>query len=207
MNWRETIALLLPWNLIQAVVGTGPVKKRLLAGARGDARDVLEIGCATGNVADVYAGANYTGIDTDARSIRVAAARHAGPGFRFLCGDVRCADLPAGGFDLVVISHTCHHIPDELLCEILKTAHRLLRPAGRLVILDMQRPEPTDPPGKRFYHWLDRGGHFRTLDELCALVVRAASFRITTRELHVCHKAGIRIIDQLLIEASPGGTS
>jgi SAM-dependent methyltransferase len=82
--------------------------------ARGER--VLDIGCGNGALAADVAGrsgAVVTGVDQDPAAIRAARARHRGPGLSFLAADARA--LPAGPFDVVVLSNVLEHLDERVL--------------------------------------------------------------------------------------------
>ena len=190
------------WNGFQAVIGTNSQKRSFLRKAiRGTGR-VLEIGCATGNIAQIFVESDYLGVDTDVRAIELAAVnyRHR-PNMKFVAGDLFDLNLKEGEFDYVVISHTAHHIPDKPMLALLQHSHGLLRDDGTLVILDMVRPEPSEPFRRQFYYRIDQGEHFRTVPEFDALLSHGGLFSEVQTEVLECRKFGIRVIDQILIEA------
>lgn len=83
---------------------------RVAAGER-----VLDIGCGNGALAADIARerkAVVTGIDQSAASIRAARAAHAGAGLTFVEGDAR--RLPAGTFDVVILSNVLEHLDDRV---------------------------------------------------------------------------------------------
>jgi 2-polyprenyl-3-methyl-5-hydroxy-6-metoxy-1,4-benzoquinol methylase len=83
---------------------------RLTAGQR-----VLDVGCGTGAVAfsaASRAGAVVVGIDKDSANIASARQLFTHPGLMFLEGTAP-ADVPAGGFDVVIASNVLEHIADR----------------------------------------------------------------------------------------------
>ena len=76
---------------------------------------VLDIGCGNGALAADIARerkAAVTGIDQDRASIRAARAAHGGEGLVFTEGDAR--RLPAGVFDVVILSNVLEHLDDRV---------------------------------------------------------------------------------------------
>src|SRR5690606_26057042 len=77
-------------------------------------------------------------IDQDPRALEAARARAAREGQKnltFLCEDLHALSLPEASQDLVVISQSLHHVEDPTA--VLREARRLLRPGGRLTLLEL----------------------------------------------------------------------
>ncbi len=86
--------------------------ERIPAGAR-----VLDVGCGYGAVARSIArrveNVDVTGIDMSAERIREAEAADNPANLRFIRGDALC-DLPAGSWDVVVLSNVFEHIEERV---------------------------------------------------------------------------------------------
>ena len=81
--------------------------------ARGER--VLDVGCGNGALAADLAGrsgAVVTGVDQDPAAIRAARSRHRAAGLTFREGDARA--LPAGPFDVVVLSNVLEHLDERV---------------------------------------------------------------------------------------------
>lgn len=197
VSWRARL-----WDVFQDVVGGNEEKKASLVRALPQPGRLLEIGCATGNVADVFRDFDYVGVDIDEQAIALARRKFPGPGYRFHCLDVLEEGLPEEAhFDHVLISHTAHHLPDDYFARVLHRSAELLGQGGTLVILDMVRPEPHEPFGKQFYYKLDRGRHFRNVAEFEALIRQEPLLEEPEIEVVKVRKFGIEVIDDLLIRA------
>jgi SAM-dependent methyltransferase len=189
------------WGLFQKVFGDDRTKQETLARFITGPGRVLEIGCAIGNVAEAFRGFEYVGVDVDRPAIELAASRFPEPNYRFHCLDILEDELPErGGFDHVLLSHTAHHLPDAYLERLIRRSWSLLREGGRLVVLDMVRPEPDEPFRKQFFYKLDRGQHFRTVPEFEAVLARCGARK---PELHVIKTwmFGMEVLDHLVIVA------
>jgi SAM-dependent methyltransferase len=134
---RETDPEHLEWQV------RGPyfaaTEARLLDGVRLDAGErLLEIGCGEGaNLAHLAdrAGERF-GVDFSFK--KSEAARTSG-------ASVACADataLPFAGarFDVVLIRDLLHHVPARIA--VLEEAHRVLRPGGRLHLIEPNARAP-----------------------------------------------------------------
>ncbi|HZQ38675.1 MAG TPA: class I SAM-dependent methyltransferase [Dehalococcoidia bacterium] len=113
----------------------------------GQILDVLDVGCGTGFLALLFAerGHRVSGSDLAPEMIARAQekAKAAGLGATFVVGDAEAPDWPDGSFDLIVSRHlfwTLPH-PEQALAEWV----RLLRPAGRVAIVDGEWREPGVP--------------------------------------------------------------
>ncbi len=101
---------------------------------------ILDVGCATGRLLLALANAGarqLCGVDLAPNIVAVAREKLARQSVPV---ELRVADTedelpwPAGSFDVVVLTGVLHHLfrPADALREI----HRVLRPQGRLVVLD-----------------------------------------------------------------------
>jgi demethylmenaquinone methyltransferase/2-methoxy-6-polyprenyl-1,4-benzoquinol methylase len=114
-------------------------------------------------------GPAYLGIDLNARYIAYARKRYGdGGGREFRALDATRLSLPAGSFDKALFANSLHHFPDELNRGILREIARVLRPGGRLVLVDMVGDHPGH--AQRFFLDRDRGRYLRPLDRQLALL-------------------------------------
>lgn len=111
-------------------------------------KNVLEIGCGDGNLSVKLAckTRRYIAMDPDKEAI--ASARQLSGKADFLMGtgeNLPCADV---SFDLVIFILSLHHQNSR---QALMEAHRVLNPAGRVIIL-----EPAAEGGfQQFFHLFD----------------------------------------------------
>lgn len=190
------------WSEFQRVIGTNTAKQQAIRSVIERPGRLLEIGCATGNLADAFPGFSYVGVDTNAQSVAFAAASHPEPSHRFHCLDILEQALPEPTrFDYVLLSHTAHHLPDGYLRRLIRHGHELLEPGGTFVLLDMIRPAPEEPFRRQFYYRLDRGQFFRSLDEFRDLLDGEGSFPRWEYRVVPTRKWGIEVIDQILMRA------
>jgi ubiquinone/menaquinone biosynthesis C-methylase UbiE len=103
--------------------------------------DILDLGCGTGQLAarlaQRAAHGSVLGIDPAEDMIRIARQRQRCDNLRFEVGSSEAIPADAGAFDAAVSTISFHHWtrPGESLREIA----RVLRPGGRLLILDLCR--------------------------------------------------------------------
>jgi ubiquinone/menaquinone biosynthesis C-methylase UbiE len=117
-----------------------------LAGLRAGER-VLEVGCGTGEVAQrarlrVGPDGDVSGIDPSAQMIEVARrkASRAGLQVDYRIGAIEALPYRDASFDVVLSSLMMHHLPDDLKSAGLAEVRRVLKPGGRLLIVDFKRP-------------------------------------------------------------------
>jgi len=126
--------------------------------------NVLDVGCGTGGVtipARLQVGKNGSaaGIDPAPEMIAVARrkASRAGLEIDFRLGVIESLPFPDETFDVVTSSLMMHHLPEHVQVKGLAEIRRVLKPGGRILIVDMMRP--SNSTIKRFFTWLVQHGH------------------------------------------------
>src|SRR5690349_3123904 len=130
-RWHEIRSLHVPERDVEAaLVGLMPP---------GRVRDLLDVGTGTGRMLELFGPrvARALGIDSSREMLAVARANLERAGLRHC--QVRQADmyqvpLPAGSFDVVIVHQVLHYA--ESPAGVLAEAARLLRPGGRLLVVD-----------------------------------------------------------------------
>ncbi|MDV9170848.1 methyltransferase domain-containing protein [Streptomyces sp. W16] len=121
-----------------------------LSGARAGDR-VLDVGCGTGyltrRMADrVGPDGAVTGVDPSPPVLDYARHKKQRPGSApcaYREGIAESLELPDASFDTVVTSLMLHHLPEELRPAALREMHRVLRPGGRLLVVEFRPPRST----------------------------------------------------------------
>ncbi len=112
-----------------------------LAGVGPGAR-VIDLACGTGDIAFALAarGARVVGVDLTFRMLELARRRigAGAPAVATIAGDMLALPIATGTADLVSTGYGLRNVPD--LVGALGEIHRVLRPGGRLVSLDFNRP-------------------------------------------------------------------
>ena len=132
------------YDLITVVLSFGrdrAWKRRLVryAVARPGQR-ALDLACGTGDIALEIAreGAVVVGLDITPRMIQLARAKRPAGETHFLVGDMMSLPFPDRSFDLVTAGYGIRNVPS--IGPAIAEIHRVLRPGGRVVSLDFNRP-------------------------------------------------------------------
>ena len=156
---------------------------------------VLDVGCGTGTLAmevepRVGATGRVCGIDPGERQIaraRSKAVRKNLP-IDFQVGMIEHLDFPDQTFDVVLSTIMMHHLSDSLKRQGLAEIARVLKPGGRLVIADFNRPEERTAQPVRF------GAGGSRIQDLVELVKGAGFSQVETEEMRLprfpAHSAG-----------------
>ena len=107
-------------------------------------RRVLEVGCADGRLTEALLGRGDEVVALDTSRQAVDATRRRVPGATVVHG-VAPGDLPAGPFDLVVLSEVGYFLTPLELVATLRRAEAALAPGGEVLLCHWQRPT-TDVP-------------------------------------------------------------
>jgi ubiquinone/menaquinone biosynthesis C-methylase UbiE len=143
--------------------------RRVITGAlRADAETTtLDLGCGTGELSSIFSDTAYLGLDISRGYI--AYARRRFPGKRFAVCDGSRLPLADESFDQTLIFGVLHHMEDPLARAVLAETARVLRPGGRLLLIEDSAEVPAwNVPG-RLIHALDEGENIRSEGGYAAL--------------------------------------
>jgi ubiquinone/menaquinone biosynthesis C-methylase UbiE len=107
---------------------------------------VLDLGCGTGSLLRALTAqqphARYTGLDPDLRALAAARRRLRAEAGRVSLIQGYAQHLPMTGqsFDVVLSTLIFHHLPDDAKRQAMREVHRVLRPGGRLLLVDFGKP-------------------------------------------------------------------
>jgi demethylmenaquinone methyltransferase/2-methoxy-6-polyprenyl-1,4-benzoquinol methylase len=134
-------------------------ERALALAAIRDGEDVLEVAAGTGVALERIARANPTGrnvgLDLSEGMLARARAKLAGlPGrHELMTADARALPFPDASFDVILNAYMFDLLPEEDYPRVVAEMRRVLRPGGRLVLVDMALPERRT---HGFYQWLSR---------------------------------------------------
>jgi demethylmenaquinone methyltransferase / 2-methoxy-6-polyprenyl-1,4-benzoquinol methylase len=113
---------------------------------------VLDVCCGTGDLAIAAKdeGGTVTGVDFSEQML--ARARSKSSGVAWINGDALALPFPAESFDAATIGFGLRNVEDRAIA--LKELRRVLRPGGRLAILEVVRPRGV--PAVFYSVWFDR---------------------------------------------------
>jgi demethylmenaquinone methyltransferase/2-methoxy-6-polyprenyl-1,4-benzoquinol methylase len=119
---------------------------------------VIDVACGTGDLTLQFASAlsrlaplrpsQIVGIDFTFQMLPLAAQKSAGKSIIWLNGDALSLPLPDASADVVSIAFGIRNVSDPAAA--IREFHRLLRPGGRIVILEFSLP--TFPPFRAAYN-------------------------------------------------------
>jgi len=105
---------------------------------------ILDLGCGAGHAGFAVAavGALVTAVDTSERMLETAqllAGERGLTGFTALRADVSSLPFADATFDGIISRYSAHHWPDVAVA--MREAARVVRPGGRVVVIDTVAPE------------------------------------------------------------------
>lgn len=118
---------------------------------------IIDLATGTGDVAfalaSQYPEAEITGVDLSEGMLEIARSKKNGENITFESGDCLSLRYPDSSFDLLTIAYGVRNFED--LERGFREFHRILRPGGRCVILELSRPE--NPVVRLGYDFYSRG--------------------------------------------------
>jgi len=134
--------------------------KKSLGAAQG--LKVLDIGCGTGEFFSCFDSAGYIGIDIFAAYIAYAQRKNQG---NFQVMDATSIQFPDNSFDFILIMAILHHLDDNAAKKVVREAVRLLRPAGKILIMEDARIPRLENFLTRFIQRYDKGAYIRSPED------------------------------------------
>jgi len=122
-------------------------------------RRILDMGCSVGHstlpYVDAFPDAEVHAIDIAAPLLRYGHARaeSLGKAVHFAQQDAERTDFPDESFDLVVSHILVHEMPAHAIRNLMKECHRLLRPGGVTLHVDLSIYRELDPFDEAMLDW------------------------------------------------------
>jgi ubiquinone/menaquinone biosynthesis C-methylase UbiE len=169
------------------------LRRRTISLARIQPGDtVLDVGAGTGTLAlevqpRVGATGKVFGIDPGPQQVaraRAKAAQRRRP-VTFQMGVIEQLNFPDQSFDVVLSTIMFHHLPGDLKRQGLAEIARVLKPEGRLVIADFQRPYAGQQPSAHI------GASENGMQPLTGLVTAAGFSQVEVETMHLPRRPGL----------------
>ena len=102
-----------------------------------DGISILDVGCGTGTQLALYRrpGCRLAGVDLSP-SMVAEARRKLGETAEIRCENASATSFQTATFDLVMIVTVLHELPPDVRQPVLEECHRLVKPGGRILVMD-----------------------------------------------------------------------
>jgi SAM-dependent methyltransferase len=198
------------WNLFQTIFGAPDFKRSLYGSVLHGSGKLLDFGCATGHIAEIFSGFDYYGVDLDPGAIESAKARFRDhDNMHFQAVDIHTRPFPEAFFDHILFAGTAHHVTDAIFKSVFKELNFCLKPTGTLHLLDPVLKD-TDSWQQRLMRRIDRGHHPRSLTQFQDLITSLDLFQMGEPAYHTPYGALIQDCDFIHIpmrKKTPAGLS
>ncbi len=108
---------------------------------------ILDAGCGTGTLLimlkNLYPSIITEGLDPDEKALKIAIkkSKKSHTNIIFHCSTMDNMPFESSSFDIVVSSLTFHHIQQDDKLASLKECYRILKPQGRMLLVDFGPPD------------------------------------------------------------------
>lgn len=158
---------------------------------------VLDAGCGTGALLMALKG-RYPdivaeGLDPDEIALEIAKKKSGRKGLdiKWHLGFMEKMPFDDGSFDIVVSTLALHHVNPEKKLPALMECRRVLRPSGRMVLVDVS-PDDTGLFGRAIYKVLSMFEHLMKVDQIMAMMKEAGFSEVRNME---SYRNGVTFIE------------
>jgi len=152
------------WNVLRRLLEAGfygekaAVRRHLRSWQPDSCRRLLDFGCGTGELACLFPPPQYVGMDVSFAYVSYARRAY-GPRFQVMDG--QALGYADNTFDEGLVAGVFHHLPDGAVRRMAAELARVLRPAGRMLVMeDIPTRDWWNLPG-HLIHLVDRGEYIR----------------------------------------------
>jgi len=166
-------------------------------------RRVLDVACGPGAFSDLFPEELYTGVDLNPKYIAYAKEHYKG---EFSVQDARSLDFPGQHFDDVLVYGLLHHLDDAGVTAVAEGLERVVRPGGRVLIIEDIPTESKLNFVGHVLHWAENGHYIRPAEQYRTLLT--PHFRLEEERVFrsgVCDYYMARLVAEAN-GASPGPT-
>ncbi len=128
---------------------------------------VLDIACGPGAFSELFTADVYVGVDINRRYIEYAQRQYKGT---FHVMDARHVEFSEDSFDGVLVLGLLHHLNDDDALEVLKGVARVLKPSGRVLIIEDIPSESRLNVVGHLLHRIENGHFIRSAEEYRTLL-------------------------------------
>lgn len=133
-------------RFLQATMPVGKMQETVLNAIPSDAGRILDFGCGTGRLLpgllSAFPGAMISGFDPDETALKIAGGKIPENTLCLLTNSFEKI-LENEPFDCIIASLVLHHIEKPARVHVLKNLKTMLKPGGRLVVMDWKPPRTT----------------------------------------------------------------
>jgi ubiquinone/menaquinone biosynthesis C-methylase UbiE len=134
--------------MLRFIIHEQTFKQRLTIQTNGhDGEKILDLGCGTGTLTIMlkatYPRIDLVGLDGDPQVLQIATekAEAKGVSIKWKKGMAYALPFPDNSFDKVVTSLMIHHLTLENKIRAFQEVHRVLKPGGIFLLLDLGKPQ------------------------------------------------------------------
>lgn len=134
----------------------------------GECRILLDYGCGVGEMIEEFSRLipwgerEFIGVDISEKSVDICRSRFKGS--YYVISNNRALEIPDSSVDAVYIAMVLHHATNH--SEIFREVRRVLRPGGKLFIVDLTNTNPIINLGRAIFCFLPASIKMRFTDDL-----------------------------------------